>query len=231
MTQIGAEARRMQWNLAGYSALLDHLSSVGAPTIGLPEFAAGAPGVWLRHDVEIDLEAAVDVARLEADAEVRAWYFVCPESPFIRTQLGRLNIWAKELLSLGHVVSLHMFLGGGMDGLDVRVARAAERVGIEPPSALTFHAPGLDAEILAQAPGGAFVYKRLAAQSCQYLSDSTSRWRWGDPWTSEFAGRSTQLLTHPFWWNGDRSRVTNLCQNSADHAAFLPQFRSEVLGL
>lgn len=221
----------MQWNLAGYSALLDHLLSAGAPTIELNEFAAGESGVWLRHDVEIDLAAAVDVAKLEAAAQVRSWYFVCPESPFIRTQLGHLNSWAKELLSLGHVVSLHMFLGGGMDALDVRVARAAELVGIEPPSALTFHAPGLDAEILAQAPRGAMVYQQLAAQSCQYLSDSTSRWRWGDPWTSEFSGRPTQLLTHPFWWNGDRSRVTSLCKDSADHAAFLPQFRSEVLGL
>lgn len=231
MMRTSLAASDHQWTLIGYSNLLARLQGLRVPVISLHEFADGDRGVWLRHDVELDLGAAIAVARVENSAGFRSSYFVCPESPFIDAGNGNLRDWARELKGLGHSVSLHMLLGAGIGALQERVEEAAWKVGIDPPESLTFHAPGLDAEILAQAPGGELVYGRLGAQRCVYLSDSTSRWRWGSPWDVDLLGKPSQLLTHPFWWAGNRSRVVSLCRESDFHAAFLPQFKTEVLGL
>lgn len=220
-----------EWSIDGFRALILYLLESGVPILDLQGFSAGEEGVWLRHDVELDLSAATKTAEVEAELGVRATYFVCPESPFISARPDGLRNWAETISDLGHAVSLHMFLGRGLDTLESRLESAATLVDIEPPADLTFHAPGLDSQVLARAPGGARVYERMASRQCQYLSDSTSRWRWGSPWTAEYTARPTQLLTHPFWWAGDRARVRSLCTTSDQHADFLPQFRAEVLGL
>lgn len=231
MMNPGATSQAYVWSLEHLRGLFLRVTGIGAPIIDLEQFAGGEPGVWLRHDVEIDLDAAIAVAQVEAEAGVRASFFVCPESPFITADEITLRAWTSQILAYGHTVSLHMLLGTEVHDLDSRVRRTAEHIGISPPADLTFHAPGLDSQVLALVPGGARVYGHMAANSCQYLSDSTGRWRWGNPWQTEFDKQPTQLLTHPFWWAGDRARVAELCSASEDHAAFLPQFRSEVLGI
>jgi hypothetical protein len=219
------------WTLAGYDELLVHLRRSGVRTLDLREFNAGTEGVWLRHDVELDLAAAVDMARIEAARGVGAWYFLCVDSPFIDNDETALRRWIQQIEGLGHVVSLHMSVGLGLDPIETRTQIVAAALGIDEPTALTFHAPGLDSQVLSRVPGGEPVYGQLAANSCQYLSDSTGRWRWGSPWLTDFADRVTQLLIHPFWWGGKRSQLSDLCLDSAEHAAFLPRFRSEVLGV
>jgi hypothetical protein len=231
MSAVVAGGQIAPWSAVGYRDLLEHLRSSSVRTYDLQEFSDGEEGVWLRHDVEIDLSAALRIATVEADLGARAWYFLCVESPFVHARPDVLRQWAFNIQSLGHVVSLHMLLGPGLEPLEDRIRSAIDQLGIESPGALTFHAPGLDAQVLAQVPGGELVYGRLAENKCQYLSDSTSRWRWGSPWHADFTLRPTQLLTHPFWWVGDRSRVAELCVESAEHATFLPQFRREVLGV
>lgn len=213
------------WSITDYRVLLEFLLSKGIRAVDLAQFAQGMEGIWLRHDVELDLDSALRMAAVEYGMGVSTSYFVCTESPFIRPRATELKTWSEEIRSMGHEVSLHMVLGSGLGDFGERIERSASLLGVAVPSALTFHAPGLDAEVLAQAPGGEAVYGPLSRQSCQYLSDSTGRWRWGDPWSATFAERSTQLLTHPYWWGGERGQLELLCERSPEHARFLPQFR------
>jgi hypothetical protein len=218
-----------EWTLEQYGDLLTHILSSSIPLVGLDEFARGASGVWLRHDVEIDLAAATRMAKCEAALGVRASYFLCAESPFIDSGSDEIRDCATDLLGMGHQVSLHVFLGADKGPVMDRIDDIVQDLALPHPEAVTFHAPGLAAEVLAQAPLGEMVYGPLAAQACQYFSDSTGRWRWGHPRGAVAQGGSTQLLTHPFWWVGDRLRVAQLCQRSIVHGAFLPQLWAELL--
>src|SRR3954469_6109592 len=61
----------------------------------------------LRHDVDLSLEAALELARLEAELDAPATYFLMTESVFynLGSAVGREAI--EELRALGHRVALH----------------------------------------------------------------------------------------------------------------------------
>src|SRR5205814_8684280 len=66
------------------------------------------PGdLLLRHDVDLALEAAVELAELEAEEGAEATYFLMPESVFynLQSEVGRRAI--ERLRELGHRVGLH----------------------------------------------------------------------------------------------------------------------------
>lgn len=63
--------------------------------------------LWLRHDIDNDLGAAVEMARVESKMGVVATYFVMLRSPLYNL-FGRTNHdMVKEILALGHHIALH----------------------------------------------------------------------------------------------------------------------------
>ena len=66
-----------------------------------------AGDLFLRHDVDLSLEAALAMARLEHELGAHATYFLMRESVFynLDSALGRDAI--AELRDLGHAVALH----------------------------------------------------------------------------------------------------------------------------
>jgi hypothetical protein len=90
---------------AGWLATLD-----GCAVFPLRDLAAGANGagrpvVGLRHDVDLDLDGALAMARLEADRGLRASYYVLHTAPY----WGRPDLLDRllELQRLGHEVGWH----------------------------------------------------------------------------------------------------------------------------
>ncbi len=63
--------------------------------------------IFLRHDVDLSLEAALSLAELEQERGARATYFLMTESVFynLDSQLGRDTL--ARLRELGHAVGLH----------------------------------------------------------------------------------------------------------------------------
>ena len=193
-----------RWTRADYRELIVHLLQADLRIIDSDQFRSNAPGIWLRHDVELCLQSAVDMAKLENEIEVPSTYFVCMESPFFEETRSSLGSVLKQLRDLGREVSFHLVLSASSGSVEQRLQDYLSSIdGLPVPSLITYHAPGVPSEALAQAPHGHGVYAPLASGACKYFSDSTGRWRWGDP---RFAGLAptdkVQLLTHPFWWSG-----------------------------
>lgn len=174
----------------------------------------GAPGLIVRHDVDLSLERAVAVGAVERDAGVRATFLVMVDSPLYDLDAPGARAALRELRDQGHEVGLHMDLGprGERHGLAIEdVApeveacrdRLAALLGDEV-RAISFHRPA-DPLVAALAPVAevcGMVNAYAAPLMRCYLADSAGAWRHGDPRPvlRDPPCDTIQLLIHPFWW-------------------------------
>lgn len=180
-----------------------------------PERSPDERVAFVRHDVDVCLERAVEMAELEYELGVQATYMVLPDTPLYDLEEERDLV--HLIHEFGHEIALHCDLDSGADGPvdedgltpDERrrvdaARRYLEELGIDPVASVSFHRPF---ERVLEGPrtiGGmtnAYNPDLLAA----YLSDSSGRWREGDPLES-IVGADVdrlQVLTHPVWW-GER---------------------------
>lgn len=226
MLEMSGSSPREQWSVGGYRGLLAVLARQ-VNVVSIDAYASGSEGVWLRHDVELDLSAAAAFAKVEADLSIAASYFVCPESPFLRGSEVQIRQMCRLLAKFGHDVSVHVKFEEDADSLLQKIEAISAFIGIARPSHVSFHAPGVSPSVLARAPLGANVYGAINQPWSSYYSDSTGRWLWGDPRVETLTGRATQLLTHPFWWAGNSSDLGQLLSVSALHRHFLPKYSAE----
>ncbi|MDX6567800.1 MAG: hypothetical protein QOH15_378 [Gaiellales bacterium] len=175
------------FDLTHYRELLD-AAKAGGYRWATFEAEPQAGDVLLRHDVDLSLEAALELARLEQAAGARATYFLMTESVFynLDSELGRETL--RELRSLGHAVGLH--------GVYPRAARD-DRFD----SVLAWHNP--DPEYVHEPVSGLVnVMQPPWFTKGKYRSDSNQHWREGCPHEELRAGTFDwlQLLTHPEIW-------------------------------
>jgi hypothetical protein len=168
--------------------------------------------VVLRHDVDLDLRAALSMAEIECEMQVKSTYMVMLNSPLYRLEEPASLAILRELDSMGHEVSLHFDFDDpqhrarapGYDFVEPRVRSAAARledlIGRRIES-VSFHRP-----IPELIGGPLMVAGRVNAYAAElmqwYVSDSRARWRDGDPLPKlrQPAGDLLQLLIHPIWW-------------------------------
>jgi hypothetical protein len=175
------------FSLAHYRELIEAAKAGGYRFAGFDR-APQDGDLLLRHDVDLSLEAAVDLARLEAELGARATYFLMTESVFynLDSALGRETVDA--LRDLGHDVGLHAVYPRAE--LDARFDRV-----------LAWHNP--DPEYMrAPVAGAVNVMQDGFFDPATYRSDSNQHWRSGCPHPELAAGafRWLQLLTHPEIW-------------------------------
>jgi hypothetical protein len=175
------------FDLAHYRELLDAAQAGGyrwAAFDRKPE-----PGdLFLRHDVDLSLEAAVEMARIEHEAGARATYFLMRESAFYNLD-SHVGVAARQQLrQWGHHVGLHaVHPRTDFDGRFDPV--------------LAWHNP--DPEYVHEPVAGAVnVMEAPWFTKGNYRSDSNQHWREGCPHDELRAGAFEwlQLLVHPEIW-------------------------------
>jgi hypothetical protein len=208
------------FDLAHYGELLE------AATGGGYRFAAferePEPGdLLLRHDVDLSLPAAVELAELEADAGATATYFLMTESVFYNLDSAE-GRWALERLrGLGHRVGLHAVW-----------PRAALDDRFDP--VVAWHNP--DPPYMSEPVEGAVnVMQPPWFTQGHYRSDSNQHWRSGCPHEELAQGEPDwlQLLTHPEIWvyPGDTMRHTMLAMLAAERERRLLQLAEDRIDL
>ena len=147
-----------------------------------------AGDLFLRHDVDLSLDAALQLARLEAERDVTATYFLMTESVFYNLASSEGRDAIAELRELGHAVGLHAVHPN---------ATRDERFD----AVLAWHNP--DPEyVFAPVDGAVNVMQAPWFTQGKYRSDSNAHWREGCPHEELRAGAFDwlQLLTHPEIW-------------------------------
>jgi hypothetical protein len=147
------------------------------------------PGdLFLRHDVDLSLEAALAMARIEHERGARATYFLMTESRFYNLDSHHGRVAIAELRELGHAVGLHAVHPN---------ARLDDR--FDP--VIAWHNP--DPEYMSQPVDGAVnVMSPPWFTRGRYRSDSNRHWREGCPHEELASGAFDwlQLLVHPEIW-------------------------------
>ena len=147
-----------------------------------------AVDLFLRHDVDLSLEAALELARLEQSAGARATYFLMTESAFynLDSALGRETL--RELRDLGHAVGLHAVYPH---------AARDERFD----AVVAWHNPE-SGYVNEPVSGFVNVMQPPWFTKGKYRSDSNQHWREGCPHEELRRGdfEWLQLLVHPEIW-------------------------------
>jgi hypothetical protein len=148
-----------------------------------------AGDLFLRHDVDLSLAAALQMARLERGHSATATYFLMTESVFynLSSHEGRAAI--EELHSLGHRVGLHAVY-----------PRFDRDDRFDP--VLAWHNPDPEYVFEPVADDVVNVMQPPWFTKGHYRSDSNQRWREGCPDDELRAGAFEwlQLLIHPEIW-------------------------------
>ena len=147
-----------------------------------------AGDLFLRHDVDLSLDAALRIARLEHERGARATYFLMTESVFYNLASSEGRAAVDELRTLGHAVGLH--------AVHPNAARDDRFDAV-----LAWHNP--DPEYVFEPVDGAVnVMQSPWFTQGRYRSDSNQHWREGCPHEELRAGAFEwlQLLTHPEIW-------------------------------
>lgn len=160
----------------------------------------------LRHDVDSDPEAALELAEIEAEEGIRATYFVMFRSPVYNLFQRANQLLVEKIAALGHAIGLHYD-----PGFQPRRGRShteqitTERLALEtllglPVRSVAFHQPSL--------VSGAFeievdqAVKANGLASFHFLADPNQSRRVFDAFEVFRTGKPPrlQLLIHPMWW-------------------------------
>jgi hypothetical protein len=180
--------------------------------------------VLLRHDVDLSIEAALVMARVEAELGVTATYFLLPHAhynPFVEPALQQV----AEIVALGHRLGLHydpgFYARAGLDAaatLHWEAAALGERFGTRVRVAAR-HKPGLGGAVAAPADASLLdAYAPEFTERIRYRSESCQFWREGCPCESYREGlkEQVQLLIHPEWWTASGERADRVLEAWAD---------------
>jgi hypothetical protein len=208
------------FDLGHYGELLDAAAAGG---YRYATFAAEPqPGeLLLRHDVDLSLEAALALARLEHERGARATYLLMKESFFynLGSEQGREGL--RELRSLGHAVGLHAVY-----------PRASRDERFD--AVVAWHNP--DPEYMYEPVSGFVnVMQPPWFTKGRYRSDSNQHWREGCPHDELRAGgfEWLQLLVHPEIWayDGATMRETMHAMLAAKQGKWLEQLARDRIDL
>jgi hypothetical protein len=205
----------------GYRELIRDFLLAGYRFVDASEFMRhttleSGPVVFMRHDIDFDIDAANAIAEIESEEGIQATYFF-----LLRTD--HYNLFSKEgsgrvqaILSRGHHLGLHFDCAAYPDSSGVQDLAAASRKEAEllgnwfgnRVDVVSYHRP--NALVLSGDPALSeplpHTYTPQFIRDKKYCSDSCGEWRYGEPRTSpEFAERkSMHILIHPIWWSSER---------------------------
>lgn len=208
------------FDLAHYREIVEAAAAGGYRFASFGEGPADGD-VFLRHDVDLSLDAALRMAEVEHELGASATYFLMTESVFYNLASKEGVAAIERLRALGHRVGLHAVY-----------PNAAPDARFDP--VVAWHNP--DAGYMREPiPGAINVMEERYFDPATYRSDSNQHWRSGCPHDDLRAGAFPwlQLLTHPEIWayEGDTMGRTMRAMLEAERERRLQQLAEDRIDL
>ncbi|MFB9274559.1 hypothetical protein [Cohnella cellulosilytica] len=171
--------------------------------------------IILRHDIDISLEKAHRMAKLEAYLNIKSIYFIMVSSEFYNVSSPSSKDILTEIVAMGHEIGLHFDNTAykyqdldEMRSLIFREAALLESIVNTDITAVSFHRPSR--EILEQNLNlnpMVNAYNHVFFNEIKYISDSRKTWieKSIDEVINEDQYSKIQLLIHPIWWGEEET--------------------------
>jgi hypothetical protein len=207
-------ANQFCFSRATYSALLKTFAESGYRFSTFSEEAdrqskyTSEKWCLLRHDVDISMDFAVDMARIEHEYGARSTYFVMLRSPMYNLMSRHCAEVLTQLVDLGHEIGLHFDAGCPRrrsmtleDDIRFEIDTLSGLVG-KRVSAFSFHQPSEEAiRSRIEISGVINTYHPDHMRGYKYISDSNRVWREMNPFELVAQGfERAHILMHPIWW-------------------------------
>lgn len=223
--------REFPFTYKGYLELTAALRDAGYAFAFFPEAPAllksDAPFCLMRHDVDLDLEKALELARVEAAAGIRATYFIFVGTDHYNAFSRRGAQIVREIIERGHDIGLHFDCENHPEATGAQSlaaicdteARMLENFFDRRINIVSYHRPNplvLTGGAALSAPRP-HTYMKLFTDNISYCSDSRGVWGHGNPISgAAFEKRKPlHILAHPAWWNENQTTpietLENLC--------------------
>ncbi len=171
------------------------------------------PMILLRHDVDVSLDHALNIAAIENNFGLKATYYIKVNSGLYDVFSKKNTAIIKNILDYNHDIGLHFVLCDKLRKESLSTAHISNMIDEDcfklkqitkiPIKTISFHRPLSQFRDLPL-----FINNRIRAFSSEltewYLSDSRCCWREGEPlpkFTPPFEKSMLQLLIHPIWWS------------------------------
>jgi hypothetical protein len=170
------------------------------------------PFVIMRHDVEISLRLAQQLALTDAEEGIQSTFFLLMTSEYQLFDPTGIKM-VSEILSLGHNIGLHydaaLFGELGANPRDVaqRQIDLMETFFRTKVYAMSSHRP-MRSGVTFSIPGVVDVYDDLYVKDVKYITDSSQRWR--DSVLTDLLDQHDRVhfLSHEFWSEEGHSWAT-----------------------
>ena len=214
----------MKFTYDGYTGLIELIRKEDYLIADYNNWKQCEKCVILRHDVDTDLQKALELATLEYRMDIKSTYFVLITSNFYNPNSNRNRTIMKEIQNMGHTVGLHFDEMAYPDDVG-RVEEITVHIQNELKMLsdilqmdvyiFSYHRPTrriLDADIRIQ--GAINSYSDIFFKQFKYLSDSRMYWR--EPVLDIICGQFYQrlhILTHPFWYQERKTDMKEIIEN------------------
>ena len=177
----------------------------------------------IRHDIDLDIDLALDIAKIENSIGVKSTYFFLMRSESYNL-LSSENIKKVKLIrDLGHKISIHFDLmiykdvhKGLKKEIEIFYTFFNETIDI-----ISIHRPNRD---FLDNPENFFdiktsYEKKFTNDNISYYADSGGSFRFGNPVESlDFReNKNIQLLIHPVWWTLDKDSVNSCIESVLEY--------------
>ena len=218
---------RQRFSPDEYKKLLDKIRLSGFKFMTFGEPAGNTPKrVYLRHDVDLCLEAAFNIAVLEHSKFVKSTFFIMIRSEFYNIYSNESIRYINKIHRLGHGIGLH-FHPGETHGKNKNVIHkeikdefnALTKIvssRLEP--YFSIHNP-TNIDINHDQAPFIFVHDIQHFGEVKYISDSRMFFREGDP-VDVFTSAThniVQLLIHPIFWYYGGENLEDSLKNYRDN--------------
>ena len=222
-----------KFNIKNYKKLLQHSLKVGykfAKFNKLSNINQNTGIILLRHDVDADLFAAANMARLESNLGITSTYFLMWRSPLYNLMGRESQKFVEEIINLGHSLGLHYDqgfdeLGKKSKKFSVKCisqqSRWIEEIYNCKIQAVSFHQPSkklIKSRLDCGQKINTYDFKKLA--NFKYISDSNRNFPlWNNnsfikkvdfEAISRCFPQNLHILFHPMWWIYDEKKIEDV---------------------
>lgn len=209
----------MKFTYKAYINMLNLLKTNNYEFCKYGKYADKEKTVILRHDVDMDLEKALELAKLEYQNGVSSTYYILLCTDFYNIFSKKSNEILTEIVSLGHDIGLHFdelrYNCKNIDDIKNMIKKEVELIYIYMNyhiKSVSMHRPSkLVLENDIKLNGLINSYSREYFEEFKYLSDSRMFWREDIEETiATQKFKRLHILTHPFWYQDEEKSMRDV---------------------